>query len=173
MNKAELIDKYRDKAISAAIIIVFLVIAINIYRGSSNRVESLKTKISEENKKSGELEKINQLEKKIAGYKRLLTKKEASLVMGNINDIAKGSGVEVLSVKPPQKELSGIDYTKDVFEVSLNAPNYDALAGFISNIESSGNVYTVDNIVVSPKSGSNKEGLTVNVRISSVNTSSQ
>ena len=173
MALAELIDKYRNKAINIAIIIVFLIIAVNVYKGSLNKAESLRAKISEEEKKSGELEKINQLEKKIVGYRKLLTRKEASLIMGNINDIAKGVGVEVLSVRPLQKELPGADYIKDLFEVRLNAPGYDSLARFINGIESSGNVYTVDSIVIDSQHGTEKKGLTVNVKISSVSAANQ
>ncbi|MDD2679838.1 MAG: hypothetical protein PHO03_03430 [Candidatus Omnitrophica bacterium] len=164
----ELIDKYKNKVVNVVLVILFLIFAANIYKGSLNRAGSLRAKISEENKKSGELEKINQLENKITVYKRLLSRKEASLVMDNISGIAKGAGVEVLSVKPPQKELRGVDYTKDIFEVNLNAPSYDALAGFISGIESSINVYTVDSIVINYKPGTGKKGLTANVKISSI-----
>jgi Tfp pilus assembly protein PilO len=169
----ELIDKYRNKAVNIAIIIVFLLIAVNLYKGSLNRVASLKAKISEENKKDAELEKINQLKKKITGYKGLLNRKEASLVMDDISAIARGAGVEILSVKPPQKELPSAEYTKDVFEVSLNAPGYDSLAKFVNGVESSGNVYTVDTISINYQTGPNKKGLTANVRISSVSAINQ
>ncbi|MFA5725796.1 MAG: hypothetical protein WC937_06035 [Candidatus Omnitrophota bacterium] len=168
MNRAELIDKYRNKAVNIGVILVFLIVAGNIHKGSLARIESLKAKISEEGKKSGELLKINQLEGRIMGYKKLLAKKEASLVMGNISDIAKSMGVEVLSVKPLRKELPGADYTKDVFDVSVNAPSYDALARFISGVESSSNVYTIDNIGISPQPGPDGKGLTANLKISSV-----
>ena len=169
----ELIDKYRNKAVNIAIVIVFLLIAVNIYKGSLNRVASLKARISEENKKSAELEKINQLQKKIRGYKGLLSSKEASLVMDDISAIAKGAGVEILTVKPPQKELSSVDYAKDVFEVSLNAPAYDSLARFINRIESSSNVYTVDTISINSQAGADKKGLTAHIKISSVSAINQ
>ncbi|MFA4989499.1 MAG: type 4a pilus biogenesis protein PilO [Candidatus Omnitrophota bacterium] len=168
MNPVELLDKYRNKAVNIGVIIVFLIVAGNIHKGSQARIASLKAKISEEGKKSGELLKINQLEGRIKEYKKLLTKKEASLVMGNISDIAKGAGVEVLSLKPPRKELPGADYTKDVFEVSVNAPGYDALGRFISGVESSSNVYTVDNIVISSQAAPDEKGLTADLKISSV-----
>jgi len=168
MTPEELFAKYKDKAVNIIVIIVCLIVAGNIYKGSLGRVASLKMKINEENKKSGELTRISQLESSITAYKKLLSRKEASQVMGNINDIAKAAGVEVLSVRPPQKELPGPDYIKDIFDVSINAPSYDALAKFISGIESSDNVYTVDNIIISPQTDADKKGLTANVKISSV-----
>jgi len=167
MNPIEQIEKYKDKIISAVIIIVALVTAANIYKGGQANIKSLEVKISEEEKKNSEIEKIIRMEKKIASFKELLPRKEASLVMADISNIAKQAKVRVLTVRPDREEL-GADYIKDIFEVVVNAASYDDLGNFINTLETSANVYAVDGIDISVQSKGEKEELAVSLRISSV-----
>ncbi|MDO8662290.1 MAG: type 4a pilus biogenesis protein PilO [Candidatus Omnitrophota bacterium] len=160
-------DKYRNMLINAAIITVTLIIAYNLYQASLSQAQSLKAKISEEEKKNIELEKMGKLEKRIAAYRSLLVVRETSAVMSDISDIAKETKVKVLSVKPSQKE-SAADYAKAIFEVTLNAGGYDQLAKFINAIEAYENVYMVEGMDISSQPGLDQSGLTVNLRISSV-----
>ena len=167
MDRTEQIEKYRNTVISAAVIIAALVISYNIYQGNLSASASLKAKISEEEKKNSELEKINKMDKRIIAYKQLLVKREASAVMNDISDMAKGAGVTVLSIKPSQRE-SEAAYVKDNFDVIVNAPGYNALAKFIYTVESYNSVYIIDSVDINSQSGLKKAGLTANLRISSV-----
>ncbi len=167
MAQLEQIEKYKDKIISAVIIIAALVIAANIYKGNQAKIKSLEVKISEEEKKNSEIEKIIRMEKKIASFKKLLPRKEASLVMADISNIAKQAKVRVLTVRPEGEE-SGADYIKDIFEVIVHAASYDDLGKFINVIETSANVYAVDGIDITLQAKGEKEKLAVNLRISSV-----
>ena len=167
MNTAEQIDKYKNLIINIAIIIVILIVASNIYKGNLGRVESIRVKISEEEKKNSELEKISQLESRKKLYRKLLAKRETSLVMADISDIAKAADVNVLSVKPLQREAS-VDYSKDVFTLTVNAPSYDSLGRFINALESYENVYIVESMEISNQAGNAKKGLAANLRLSSV-----
>ncbi|MFH0855034.1 MAG: type 4a pilus biogenesis protein PilO [Candidatus Omnitrophota bacterium] len=166
-QSGEQLDKYKNKAINAAIIAIALIIAYNIYKGSLSTSDALRARIDEEEKKSVELEKIDRIDKKISAYKKLLPDKEASLVMDDIVGIAKSSGIKILSVKPAQEELAG-DYIKNNFDVSLSAPHYDDLAKFINMLETSGSVYMVDSLDIDNKSSLDSSELTVSLRISSV-----
>ncbi len=167
MAQAELINKYKDMLINAGIIIVALIIAFNVYNGGSSNVESLRIKISEEEKKNIELDKIGKLEKKIAAYRTLLAEREASAVMSDISAIAKDAEVEVLSVKPSQKE-SRDNYNKAIFEVTVNAGGYDQLAKFINLVEAYENVYMVENIDINSQPELGKAELKASLSISSV-----
>jgi hypothetical protein len=167
MIAQEQIDKYKNKIINIVVIFFALVIAVNIYKGKASEFNSLKVRISEEGKKNLEFEKINRMEKKIGSYKELFVNREASLVMADINNIAKGADVKVLSIKPSQNE-SADDYSKDIFEVAVNAPSYDILAKFINTVESFSNVYMVEGMEVSYKDQLKKNGLTAILLISSV-----
>ena len=167
MNPAEQIDKYKNIIINIVIIIVTLIIATNIYKGNQGRLESLNLKINEEEKKNSELEKISQMESREKLYKKLLAKREASLIMADINDITKAAGVNVLSVKPLQKESSA-NYSKDIFAVTVNTSSYHNLGQFIDALESYGNVYIVESMEISNQASDNKKGLAANLRISSV-----
>lgn len=172
MNFEEQIDKYKNAIINIAVIVITLVIASNIYKGKAAEINSLKIKIDNEEKKNVELNEISRAQMKLDAYKKLFVKKEASSVMTDISDIAKVAGVKVVAVKPSQAETSE-DYSKDIFEVTVNALSYDGLAKFISNIESFSNVYIIDGIQVRPVDKLEKKGLRADLRISSVITKQQ
>lgn len=167
MNLEEQIDKYKNAIINTGVLLFALFIASNIYQGKAAQISALKSKISDEEKKNFELDKISRIEKRLDAYRKLFTKKEASAVMADISDIAKGSGVKVLAVKPSQTEAAD-DYNKDIFEVTLNSPSFDALAKFINTLESSSNVYIIDGMQVKPVDKFEKNGLKADLRISSV-----
>lgn len=167
MAQFEQLSKYRNAVINIAIIIVALVIASGIYKSNVAVNNSLKVKISEEEKKSIEMEKISGMKRKISAYKRLLTFRETNMVMNDIVGIAKSSGVKVLSIKPAQQEAVS-DYIKNNFDVSVEAFGYEDLARFINMLEASENVYMVDNITIDKKGGQDNSGLIANLRISSV-----
>jgi len=172
MNPAEEIDKYKNTIINIAVVIVGLIIALNIYQGGLGRIKSMEAKISEEENKNRELEKISQLESKKNSYKELFSKQEANSVMADISKIAKAANVSVVSVKPLAKESSA-DYSKDIFEITVNASSYDNLAEFINAIESYNNVYIVEGLKISIQEGIAKKGLAANLLISSVTITNQ
>lgn len=166
MAQLELVNKYKNMLINAGIIIVALVVASNLYNDNSSNVASLRLKISEEEKKNMELDKLGEMEKKIADYRSLLVAQEASAVMSDISTMAKDAGIEVLSVKPSQREPRA-DYSQDIFDLTLNSRGYNQLAKFIKGVESYENVYMIESMDISVQSGQDKVGLVVNLRISS------
>lgn len=163
----EQLEKYKNMAINTAVIVVALVIALNIYQRNLSASASLKARISEEQKKSGEMKKISRIERKIASYKKLLVKKEASAIMNDINDMAREADIKVVSIKPSRGE-SEADYNKDSFNVIVSAPNYNAAGRFIYLVESFDSLYMVDSLVINNEAEAGRGNLTVNLRISSV-----
>ena len=167
MTQAEQINKFKNTAINITIIIVALIVTYNIYKSNLTANELLKARISEEEKKSVELEKISKLNKKAAAYKKLLSGKDSGVVMDGVVGMARSAGVKILSVKPSQEE-SASDYIKSFFDVSVKAPEYENLGKFINMLEASENVYMVEGINIDKEIGQEDTGLTVNLRISLV-----
>lgn len=71
MDNAGRVGKYKNLTINLAIIILALIISYNIYKGNLSALESLKAKISEEEKKISELSKIDKMEKKDRRLQRI------------------------------------------------------------------------------------------------------
>lgn len=172
MAQADNADKFRNMLFNAGLIIAALFVAYSIYNAGNSAANSLKTEISEEIKKNSALENINKLEQRLAVYRNLLSKRDASEVMGDIGDIANGAGVKVISLKPSQRE-SASDYSKEIFDVTVTVKDYHALAKFVNEIEAYKNVYMVENMEINgipagmPADSENRL-LTVNLKISSV-----
>lgn len=167
MNILTEVTKYKSKAINALIIIAALIITVNVYRGFSVKAEDLKVRIADEEKKKAELVKINQASKKVNAYKKLLAKREAILVMSDLNGIAKSAKVQVSSIKPSRTEANP-DYTKYIFEVNIDAADYASLSKFIREVEFYNNVYIIESASISFQGESGKESLKANLTISSV-----
>lgn len=160
-------EKYKNKVVNIIIIIIALSVANNVYKSYSTKIGALKTKISDEEKKTSELEKVSQVQKKINSYKMLLVHREANLVLSDISGIAKEAKAKVLSIRPANKE-STTDYTKYIYDVSISAPDYDALAEFVNSLEDYKSIYIIESITISSSPELGKNELMVNLSISSV-----
>ncbi len=145
MDLIGLINNNKNKVFNIAVIILALIIALNIYKKQMANIESLKVKISEENKKNKVLEGLGKLENKISSYEELLPNKEVSFFMSEISSIVKDSGVKLTSIRPLAEEPYP-EYTKYAFELTVNSPNYDLLAKFINKLEAYQSLYIIDNI---------------------------
>ncbi len=143
--KIESLNKYKNRILNSAIIIIALIIAGNIYKNQSLKAGQLLEKKEMETKKNAVLGNISRLEKKFSAYKKFVNKKDISAVINTINNIARESGVKINSIKP-QPELEEADYIKYPFLLAVNAKDYHSLGGFISKLESSPDIYAVENI---------------------------
>ncbi len=172
MAQAEQADKLKNMLLNAGIIIVALFIAYNIFNAGNSNANSLKARINEEEKKNSELEKISKLEQRLAVYRNLLSKRDASAVMADIGDIGKAAGVKIISLKPAQRESKSA-YTKEIFDLKVSVKDYHTLAKFINKIETYNNVYIVESMEISSidtgmQAGPEDKLLTVSLKISSV-----
>jgi len=145
------INKYKNNIVSIAIIILALLIASNIYKSQAKGERILKEKKETEVKKNEILANIGQLEKRIASYKEALGQKDLSSVMNNINNIARETGVKIISLRPlPEKDYSV--YRKYSFELNLSAQDYHHIGEFMSKIENSPQIYLVEALDMRPSS---------------------
>ncbi len=167
MDLTRELDKYKDKIVNIVIIVIAIFVASNILKGSSSQIAALKTKISDEEKKSEELNKVSLLEKRLNDYKRLLVEQEASQVMSSISDIAKASRVKLVSVRPTREEKAA-DYLKRIFDVNIIVPDYEALVQFVNAVESFNNVYIIENMFISVGQTVAKKDISVSLSISSI-----
>jgi len=148
MELIALANKNKNKLLNLAVIIIAFMIASNIYKQQTREIESLKSKSNTETKKNTVIENISKLEKSIGTYKNLLAKKDAGSVINTVSNIAKESGVKIVSVKPIA-EQKHTDYIKFPLNLVLSVPNYHTLGSFISKIESYQDVYVVESIEIS------------------------
>jgi len=165
MELIALANKNKNKVLNFAVIIVAFIIAGNIYKQQTREIESLKSKNNMETKKNTVIENINKLEKSIGAYKGLLAKKDASSVINTVGNIAKESGVKIVSVKPIAEQRQA-DYIKFPLNLVLTVPNYHTLGSFISKIESYQDVYVVEGIDI--KFQEQAKELAVSLIISSI-----
>lgn len=167
MDLIELSNKYKNKILNIAIIILALIISSNIYKKQAKEIESLKGKTNVEIKKNNMLKNISQLEKRINTYRNLFAKKDVSLVINTISNIAKESGIKIVSIKPiPEQRQIYPEYIKFPFNLVLTASKYHALGKFISKVEGYRDVYVVDSLEM--RFEPTKEELTVNLKVSSI-----
>jgi Tfp pilus assembly protein PilO len=160
-------EKGKNLVLNLAIIIVAGIVAFNIYQNSEKEKANLNSKIAEEQQKSKLLEDISKQDKRLNAYKKLLTKKDPSLAMATISNIAKGFGVQIVTMKPGV-ELRVAEYLKSPFNLVLDVPSYHALGKFISALESSKDVYVVDSVEILSEGEGGSGKLTANITISTI-----
>lgn len=165
MELIEFAGKNIKKLLNIGIIILALIIASNIYKQQGRQIETLKSKNDLEEKKNTVIESIGKKEKTISAYKNLLVKRDASSVINTVGNIAKGSEVKIMSIKPGQEQRLA-DYVKMPFDLTVTAPDYHAIGNFISRLESYQDVYIVEAIGI--RADAQSKGLTVNLTVSSV-----
>ena len=172
MEKIELLGKNKNKILNFGIILLALFISFRIYKSVDQQVNMLIVKKNDELKKNKVTEEIAALEKKIVGYKKVFTRKDMSSVVEAISNIAKGSSVNIVSIKPVGEEAAG-DYARSTFLITVSSPNYHSLGNFISQIEASKDIYMVGEVSINladsenMKEGANKD-LSVNLKINTI-----
>ncbi len=143
------INKHKNVVLNAAIILAAFIIAFNIYSKMGVKLRSLEEKKEAEIKKSAVIENISRLEKKLAGFKGFLKKKDPDVIIDDISGIAKAMDIKIGSIKPLRERLEG-RYVKIPFELALTVPGFHALGEFIGKIESQHDVYIVESVNITP-----------------------
>ena len=165
MESAEFINKHKNKIINIVVVIVALIISNNIYKRQASGMESLIQKKDMEIKNNSIIDNINQLEQRLNAYRKLLVKKDAGLVINAISDIAKQSGVKIISIRP-DTEQNFSSYIRAPFTLMLTVANYHSLGKFISKLENSQDVFIVEGIDM--RSDTQTAELMVNLRLTNV-----
>jgi hypothetical protein len=148
ISTQELLTKHKNSVINAVVLVIAAFIAMNLFRVTDKSYQELKNKQTSENKKNIAYESVSVLEKRIIEQKAVFgTPKDMSLVFSNISTFAKNSGVKVNLIKPLFNS-SFPAYTKYLFEVDVNCPDYHKIGAFVSEMENSGQGYLIDEINV-------------------------
>ncbi len=146
-NLTNRLGRGKTKILNIALIILTVIIAPNVYKSNARSIASLNIRKDTESKKNGVLGEISQSEKMIKFYKNLFNKKDASLVINTINNIARDSNVKIISIKPGAEEQEPV-YTRFPFVLTVSADSYHGIGKFISKIENHPDVYFVDAISI-------------------------
>jgi Tfp pilus assembly protein PilO len=166
MNLTDFINKRKNLIFNIALVLGAVFIAYNfIYTRHLRDLASLKQQKETEIKKNAVLEEISKLEKRLNAYKNFLVKKDTGLVIGTLSDMAKATGLEISSIRP-ETEQKFLTYTKVPFSLEMYADNYHALGEFISKVENSPDIYTLEDINIRTQGQGNK--LSVNLKVNKI-----
>ncbi len=161
----------KNKISNFPVLIVAFIIGLFIYNSIAKDITVLNQQKQEEIKKNELSRKIVSLEKDISPYKEFLNKKNMSKIINTINTKAAESQIKIVSFKP-LPEVSRLNYTAYPFDLNILADSYSAIGRFISSLESSPEVFIIEDIGInvqrSSGSESKKEKLTVNLRLNTV-----
>ena len=169
INLTELLLQHKNKIINAAIFILALFIAQNIYQRQIREADILKQKKDGELKRNAVLEDIQQLEKKIRGYKSAVNRKDLSVVMNIVSEIAQDFGLNVISIRPEMQDEKAL-YTRYHFAMKLESNTYHAVGRFVSKLESRAELYSVEKLEIRPiySYESEKKWLSVELTVSTI-----
>lgn len=167
MFSKDTLGKYKSNIANLAVIIIFVVISINIYKSQTKNTASLNERKDTETKKNKVLEEIGQLQKNIDDLTNLVNSKDISATINNLNNMAREFSVKISAIKP-----AGIQdfplYTKYPFELTVEADNYHQIGKFISKIETNPNIYTVESLSMHPQADNQLGEVTASLKISTV-----
>lgn len=165
MKITAIVKNNKNRLFNIAIIILALIIASRISKQQAKDMQALKDKNNIEIKKNEVLKDISKIEKKVVGYKNLLLGKDSNLTINDISNIARDSGVSIMSMRP-EAQQKYTDYIKGSFNLTISTSDYHTLGNFISRLESDKDVFMVDYLNIRPESQS--EGLTVDLKVSTI-----
>lgn len=144
------IEKYKNKIINIAVIVLAVIIAVNIYKNHVIFITALNSQKQKEIEKNEIITNIIKLQKEFNAYKSLINGKDVSLAINNLNIIAKGAGVKINSIKPEQTKIEGI-YETYSFQLEISAQNYENVGNFISSLESDPMIFIIDSMKFKPQ----------------------
>ncbi|MFY9402232.1 MAG: type 4a pilus biogenesis protein PilO [Candidatus Omnitrophota bacterium] len=167
MNILAVINENKNKFFALVIILFSFLIVYKVYEWQSSQIASLSSDIVEEEEKNKILVDIGELEDRLNVYYALLAKQDSDVVMLDINNIAKDTGVKIASMQPLGESLSG-EYSKFRFGLSIVAPDYNTFAKFINKLETFERIYFIEySDIDSPSYNKDKE-LRANLRINTI-----
>lgn len=90
----------RKTIVNIIIVCVSSIIIFNIYQSQTKKIQTLEVNRDAESQKNSLLNEINKLEKVVDSYKKNFNKEDSLGFITTINNIAKNSGVKIISIKP-------------------------------------------------------------------------
>lgn len=130
---------------SAAVLLITLVSARSIFQNQRERIQTLRTKIAEEQEKNEILSKIETQEGKIGYYGlRLPRERNVEWLRKEVTELAKQAQIKIVSVEPQAPRDKGI-YIQLPVKMVLDC-SYHQLGSFISKLESSKEFIKLDSL---------------------------
>jgi Tfp pilus assembly protein PilO len=162
------INRHKSALLNIAIVLAGLYFAAKIYAVELKKIKKLTNEKEISLKKNEVLAEIGRLENKLEAYKSF-RKKDKSLAINTIADLAKKSSVRIITVNPEPENPSDF-FTLSPFNLNLEMDTYNALGKFISNLESHTDIYIIDSMSIKPHAAAegagNKMKLVVSLKIS-------
>jgi len=133
--------------INTVIVLVFVIVAVKVHSAQQQDIATLTQQRDEEKQKNEILAQIGQSEKSLKKSARLVNNKQLDKVIDDINMKAAEAGISISQINPrPEEKLPNSIYKKYGYDLSINAPSYHAVGLFISSLEKSEALYSVDTI---------------------------
>lgn len=169
INLNSLLNQHKNKALNAGILILALMIAVNIYKGQTKNIASIREKNSEAIKINKVVQEISHLETKADTFKKMINKKDVSLIVNALRNLANEAGIKIDNFKP-ETERGYPSYVRYPFTLGIGAKNYHNLGKFISKLENSADIYWVDGLEITfrPSAQEGADKLTAQLRISTI-----
>jgi|GEM_PF-1481593 len=165
------ISKYKNIILNLLIIIIALFISNNIYKGQNRTIEGIKQKSDAELKRNKVMASILRLDKTINAYQRSVNSKDMSLIISDISKLAQDSQVDIAYLKPSAEKAEAI-YVNFPFELNVTAESFHNVAKFISSLESSSNIYIIDDLLIKKKTDTAaskwKTGVTAQIKLKTI-----
>jgi len=165
MEISELITKYKAIILNITIILFTLFIISKLNTKQQNNLKLINQGMKSESQKTQLLDSISKTEKKLTSYDNFLVRRDESIVISTVSNLAAESGVQVANISPDSGQQYD-DYIKLPFNLTLKAPDYHSLGRFVSKLESHSDIFVVENTQIS--SGYNQESLKINLKVSYV-----
>lgn len=149
INLSEAFLQHKNKVFNTTIIICALLLSHNLYQHQIKQIGLLEQTELDERQKNTILEDIQQLERKIESYKNFVNRKDISVAMNLMSEMAQGFSLTVVSIRPMwQQELPL--YARHFFMLKLEANHYHDVGKFISKLESHPELYSVEGLKIAP-----------------------
>jgi hypothetical protein len=163
----------KNKILSILIVLVSLFIGYKVYVREAAKIKELKQEKELELNKNRVLTSIIALENKVNSYKNVVNNKDVSAIMNKLFAIANEAKVKINAIRPSASR-DFPQYAKFPFKLSVSANNFNRIGKFISNLESSRDIYILESLVVATDgtqanfSATKADNLTLTLTLSTV-----
>lgn len=161
------LNKYKNTILNILVFVVALIISNAIYKNQNKVLDTMRLNNEKELKKNKILSNVQRLDKSFSDYKKAVNKKDISSVINNISNIAKESGVLIDSLKPLPEKVESV-YASYPFELRMRSRGYHEVGRFMSKLESSPDIYIVDNMALSLDPDSQKNRIAINLKFKTI-----
>ena len=145
-----------NQVISLSILIIASIIALKIYQGQNIKIVQIRFSQEEQKKKNDILLRIGDVKTKFQEYKNLFKQKDSREVINEITNIARASGVKIVSLRPketqkttkPQWQIKEEIFDKDLFELRIDAEGYHKIGDLVNNLEISPMAFFIESLSI-------------------------